>query len=63
MEYYNWDKVPEDEKQRVYDAVENYDLDDLLDMYYEFELGSIRYCCPFDGMWQHFNDAVVKKLI
>lgn len=58
MVFYKWSNIPEEAKPKVKEAVENYDLEKLLDFYYEFDLGIRKYCCGFDGMHDHFKTAI-----
>lgn len=63
MEFYNWKKIPESEKDNITKMIDDYDLDGLLELYYEYKIGTYQYCCGFHGMWVHFKDARGRKLI
>jgi len=60
---YDWSKLPKGEKPKVEKALNDYDLDTLLELYYEYKMGPIRVCCPNENFYIHFKYAIDNNLI
>lgn len=63
MGYFDWDynKLPESELETVKQALNDFNLVVLFNIYNKHKLGNIAHCCPNPIMFEFFTDLIDKR--